>query len=99
MSPGTKLACGESIADLWGYPDCEKPVRPSTEKLFATIAAEASGCLKQSNWDERIRRMENILNVIKGRMNRFWESWHESELDKLFLQKKREVNSDVEKDD
>ena len=60
----SKLACKESIADLWGYPD--GPVnRPSTESLFGAIGAEASMCLLKADWEHRIRRIENILSVIK----------------------------------
>ena len=69
----SRLKCKESIADLWGYPDCKRPKRPSTEELFKAIAAEAEMCLRKADWDSRILRIENILSVIKWRIREFWE--------------------------
>ena len=89
----SRLACKESIAHLWSYPDssCKEP--PSTERLFVAIAGEALACLFHADWEPRIRRIENILCVIKWRMKSFWESWHESELEKL-VKKAKEVKSE-----
>ena len=77
-----KLAFKESIADLWGRPD--GPIRsPSTDRLFTSIAAESFACLFHTDWDVRIKRIENYLSAIKCRMRLHWESWHEDQLNKL----------------
>lgn len=68
--------------------------RPSTDTLFLAVAGEAEACLVRTNWEDRIRRMENTIQVIKGRMRRFWEQQHESKLDKL-VRKAKEVSSHV----
>ena len=82
-----QLACKESIAELWGHPD--GPVRsPSTARLFTSIAAESFACLFHTDWDVRIMRIENILSVIKFRMNLHWESWYEDQLNKLVKRNK-----------
>ncbi len=96
MSRKPKLACPESIADLWGWPECNVPKRPSTQALFLAIAYEARACLRHSNWEDSIRRMENILVVIKARMRRHWEACHEAELERLVNETEKEVNSHVE---
>jgi hypothetical protein len=57
--------------------------RPKTGTLFLSIAGEAEACLVKSDCDERLRNIQNIVNVIRWRMNRHWENWHESELEKL----------------
>jgi hypothetical protein len=78
----SKLACPESIAHLWGYPD--GPVaKPSTETLFQAIIGEAFACLHYSDWEPRIRRIENILTVIKWRIDQFQSDQRWTELDKL----------------
>ena len=38
--------------------------------------------------EDRIRRIENCLVVIKERIRRHWESWHMSELDRLLKKAK-----------
>ena len=87
-----KLACKESIAELWG--DLHGPQRsPSTARLFTSIAAESFACLYHTDWDVRIKRIENCLSVIKYRMRLHWESWHEDQLDKLV--KKTKGDRDV----
>jgi len=96
MSRKRKLACPESIADLWGLPYCDRPKRPSTQVLFLAIADEARACLRHANWETRIRRIENILVVIKARMRRHWEACHEVELDRLVDKAKKEVKTHVE---
>jgi hypothetical protein len=66
-----KLAFRESIADLWGYPD--GPVRrPSTAMLIEAVSGEALACLKSTDLEDRIRRIENILSIIKWRMQAHW---------------------------
>lgn len=90
-----RLAYSESIADLWGYPDAERPRRPSTEDLFRAIVSEARGCLHSASWEDRIRRIENILCVVKERMRRHWEEMHESQLDRLVNKAKKEVDRNV----
>ena len=57
--------------------------KPKTETLFLAIAGEAEMCLHDTKWEERINRIENCVVVIKERIRRFWESRHESELDRL----------------
>ena len=84
-----KLACKESIADLWGCPDAKYPKKPETSDLFKAIGNEALACLSHTDWETSIRRIENILAVIRERMHMHWESWHESELEKK-LKKKRD---------
>ena len=77
-----KLACKESIAELWGNP--HGPQRtPSTAELFTKVAAESFACLFHTDWDVRIKRIENYLSTIKCRMRLHWESWHEDQLNKL----------------
>ena len=83
MSGKSRLACPESIADLWGYPDAQGPMRPSTEALFLAISREARGCLGHAHWEESIWRMENILAVIKARMRSHWEEQLEAALERL----------------
>ena len=78
-----ELAYRESIADLWGYPEARYPERPCSATLCVAIAGEAEACLHSANWEDRIRRIENCLVVIKERIRRHWESWHRSELDRL----------------
>ena len=97
----SRLKCKESIADLWGYPDTRRPRRPSTEELFKAIAAEAEMCLRRADWEPRIRRIENIISVIRWRIRRHWEEKHASDLDKLFSgarkkAKEKEFNRFVE---
>jgi hypothetical protein len=82
-----KLACKESISDIWGYP--YGPIKvPSTARLFTAIAAESFACLFHTDWDVRIKRIENCLSVIKSRMRLHWESWHEDQLNKLIIKAK-----------
>ena len=95
MSKKSKLACPESIADLWGWPHCDIPRRPNTARLFTAIAGEALACLSHMDWEIRIRRIENILSVIKWRIRQYWESWQENELNKL-VKKLKEVDEYVE---
>jgi hypothetical protein len=90
-----KLVYPESIADLWGYPDTISPKRPETKYLFLAIAGEAHACLKSADWEDRIRRIENILSVIKWRIRTHWEERHKSELDQLVRKKGKEVESHV----
>jgi hypothetical protein len=82
----TRLKNRESIADLWGYPEGRK--RPSTEELFSAVAAEAEMCLRKADWDSRIRRIENILSVIKWRIREFWENKHHEEVMKNVVDQK-----------
>jgi hypothetical protein len=89
-----KLAYAESIGYLWGYPDADRPRRPDTQALFRAIADEAEACLLRTNWEDRVRRIENILVVIKGRMRRHWEERHEVELDRLVRKAKKEREKD-----
>jgi hypothetical protein len=89
------LACPESIAHLWGCPYGRKPVRPSTARLFVAIAGEALACLFHTDWEVRIRRMENILSVIKWRIRHHWEQWYQYELVKL-AKKAKESDVNVE---
>ncbi len=89
-----KLACKESIADLWGHPYCSYPKTPDTESLFRAISAEAEMCLHKTNWDVCIRRIENILSIIKERMRRYWEEQHGSDLDRI-LRKAKEDGENV----
>jgi hypothetical protein len=79
-----EMALPESIAYLW-----EDRRRPSTERLFVALAGEALACLFRTDWEDRIRKMENILSVIKWRIRRHWERQHETGLDRL-LRKARE---------
>lgn len=88
----SRLACRESIADLWGYPDAPIPRRPETKELFLAISMEAEMCLRKADWEDRVHRMENILAVIKWRMRMHWEESHMSELDKLVRKAKEEVS-------
>lgn len=69
--------------------------RPETNELFEGLAGEALACLSHADWEDHIRRIENILVVIKERIRRFWEEQHESELDKLVRKAKKEVDSHV----
>jgi hypothetical protein len=62
------LAYPESIADIMAQ-------KPSTARLFTAIAGEALICLFRADWETRIRRMENILSVIKRRMELHRISW------------------------
>ena len=78
-----KLECKESIADLWGFPNANVPKVPSTEELFKAIAGEATACLYYAGWDIRIRRIENILSVIKARIAMFQLNKNQSELESL----------------
>ena len=84
-----ELAYRESIADLWGYPEAKYPKRPSTATLFRSITTEAQACLSRTDWEERIRRIENCLVVIKERMRGHSERIHSSELDRLVLKAKK----------
>jgi len=86
------LACPESIAHLWEHPNASRPVQPSTARLFTAIAGESLACLFHVDWEVRIRRIENILCVIKRRMRRFWESWQDSEMEKLVKKAKGDRN-------
>ena len=86
-----KLACKESIADLWGEPYEVIPRAPTTESLFREISREAEMCLKETDWSGRISRIENLLSVIKARMRRHWEECHASDLDRT-LKKAKEVS-------
>jgi hypothetical protein len=94
---GRKYACKESIAYLWDRYVLNGRKGPSTLSLFEAIAGEAVSCLSHSDWDARINRIENILSVVKHRMQRYWDEWHMSELDKLVSKKRGDLN-DVEKD-
>jgi hypothetical protein len=89
----SKLAFKESIADLWGWPDCDIPKRPSTKVLFEAIAGEALACLSHADWETRIRRIENILSVLKWRISVFWEGQLDGELDRLVREAKEEVRT------
>ena len=87
----SKLRLNESIGDLWGYPDCGfNPRNPETRDLFLAVAGEAHACLYKMDWDLRIKRIENILSVIKDRMRKHWEERHASDLDRV-LRKAKEV--------
>ena len=77
------LECPESIAHLWDQPHPGKPIRPSTPRLFTAIAGEALACLHKADWENRIRRIENILSVIKWRIRSHREEWQEGEIEKL----------------
>jgi len=90
----SKLACPESIADLWGYPDAAVPRRPETRELFMAVAREAEACLKRADWEVRIRRIENILSVIRWRILTHREACQETELDRL-IKKAKEVSGHV----
>jgi len=90
-----KLVAPESIADLWGYPDTRRPKRPETKDLFLAIAEEARACLKRADWEDRIRRIENILSVIKWRIRTHWDEQHTSKLDQIVRKRKKEVESHV----
>ncbi len=90
----SRLACRESITDLWGYPDEPVPRRPETRELFRAIVREAEMCLHKADWEDRIHRIENILSVIKWRISTHREACHETELDRL-VKKAKEVNSHV----
>ena len=86
-----KLVRKESIADLWGYPDCGFLQKaPETRDLFSEVVAEAHACLYKTDWDVRIKRIENILSVVKARMRKHWEEGHASDVDKI-LKKAKEV--------
>ena len=74
-----------------GCPDAQVPRSPSTKTLFLAIACEAEACLQKTDWETRVRRIENILSVIKWRIREFWEEQHESELDRLIEKKKGEI--------
>ena len=69
--------------------------RPKTKTLFLAIAGEAESCLRQADWDERIRNIENLITVIRSRMRRFFEEQHASQLDKIVL-KIKESDGNVE---
>jgi hypothetical protein len=89
------LAYPETIGDLWGHTDGpRKP--PSTARLFSAIAAEAFWCLFHTDWDVRIRRIENILSVLKWRIEDHRRSWEFSQLDKLVREAKKEREAHVE---
>ena len=82
-----KLACKESIAYLWAYPS-ELVRSPSTERFFTAMAAESFACFFHTDWEVRIKRIENTLSVIKSRMELHWESWYEDQLKKLVKETK-----------
>jgi hypothetical protein len=63
-----ELAYPELLGDLMAG-------KPSTARLFTAVAGEALACLFRAGWDIRIRRMENILSVIKRRMELHRISW------------------------
>ena len=84
----SRLACKESIAHLWGYPEAKFGKRPTTATLFTAIAGEALACLYRADWEDRIRRIENILSVVKFRIRTHREEQHQSELDSLVRQAK-----------
>ena len=69
--------------------------RPKTRTLFLAISGEAESCLRHTDWDERIRNIENLITVIRSRMRRFFEEQHASQLDKIVL-KVKESDRDVE---
>ena len=69
--------------------------RPKTRTLFLAIAGEAESCLHHTDWDERIRNIENLVTVIRSRMRRFFEEQHTSQLDKIVF-KVKESDRDVE---
>jgi hypothetical protein len=69
--------------------------RPKTSTLFLAIAGEAESCLVKTDWDERLRNIQNIVSMIRWRMDRHWEQWHESELEKL-AKKAKESDVNVE---
>ena len=73
------------------------PRRPETRTLFLAVAGEAEACLHNTDWEDRIRRMENILCVIRERIRRHWEQQHMSELDRLVLKAKKERDANVGK--
>jgi hypothetical protein len=84
----SRLKYQESIADLWGYPDCKRPKRPSTGELFKAIAAEAEMCLRKADWEPRIRRIENIISVIRWRIREHWEKVQHEEVMKNVAEQK-----------
>ena len=91
-----KLACKESIAYLWGYPDGSVK-KPGTLELFKAISGEALVCLSRTDWEDRIRRIENILSVIKWRMERHRERVFEDELER-FVESARRVGPEENKE-
>ena len=70
------------IRALW-EPIEGKPKKPDTETLFNAIAGEAEACLQRSDWEERIRNIERLVNVIRWRMKKHWEDRYQEELNKL----------------
>jgi len=81
--PMNDLECKESIAYLWGYPHAIYPRKPTTLELFEAITREVEACLHSTDWETRIRRIENILSVIKCRMEMFRQEQLLSDIDKL----------------
>lgn len=94
MRPGP--AFRESIADLWGCPDGPKK-RPGTQELFEAVSREALACLSHTDWDVRVRRIENILSVIRWRMRSHQDEMHQRELDRML--KREGGDGDVERED
>ena len=84
----------EVMRGLW-YRD-ERKRRPDTTALFLAISGEALACLVKTNWDVHIKNIENLVTVIRWRMRRHWDEWHMSELEKLALKAKKEVDRNVE---
>ena len=72
-----------------------RKIRPDTRALFLAISGEALACLVRTNWDVHIRNIENLVTVIRWRMRRHWDEWHTSELEKLALKEKKEVDNHV----
>lgn len=68
---------------------------PETSTLFLAVAGEAEACLYRADWHDRIRRIETCLHIIRERMRRHWENWHQSALDRLVLKARKERDSHV----
>ena len=67
--------------------------KPKTGTLFLAIAGEAEACMRRTDWDRRLNNIQNIVTVIRSRMNCHWQRWHESELEKL-IEKSRKARGD-----
>ena len=92
LSSPIKSFTGNGFHLLFAMPELavnEYPKRPSTATLFRAISTETQACLSRTDWEERIRRIENCLVVIKERMRGHSERIHSSELDRLVLKAKK----------